>query len=524
MKKQLASIVIGMLLFATVLSVAGTIIDVKKTSTGYEDDPWTMFGHDPQNTRYSTSTAPIRNTILWDSPTSDEIRSSPAVVDGKLYVGSNDHKIYCFDGETGTEVWNYTTGGTVSSSPAVVDDKVFVGSNDNKVHCINAETGEYIWDFPTGGSISSSPTVINDKVYIGSSDNNLYCLDMDGVESWHYETGGSIGSAPAVANDKVYVTSYDGNVYCLDAVDGSEIWIHNIGGPLPSSPAVVDGKVYFGTLVSPKVICLDGQGNGDGTTDELWNYQVVGAILSSPAVADGMVYVNSKSYMYRLDADSGQEDWNYSVDVDYMYESSPAVADGKIYFCSGTVLGTIFCLDITDGDKIWTYDIDDAIKSSPAISDGCLYVGSNDGSVYCFYAPPEPDLECEGSLSWTDIKPGETVTGEFTIENVGDENSLLDWEIESHPEDWGVWSFDHESGEDLTPEDGKITIEVEIVAPDIEEETFTGEIKIVNLEDPGNSCIIAVSLTTPVSHESPFMLFLELIWQHFQLLMERIFN
>ena len=30
-----------------------------------------------------------------------------------------------------------------------------------------------------------------------------------------------------------------------------------------------------------------------------------------------------------------------------------------------------------------------------------------------------PDLSCDGSLSWT-CSPGETVTGSFTVENIGD--------------------------------------------------------------------------------------------------------
>ncbi|GAG03771.1 unnamed protein product, partial [marine sediment metagenome] len=143
--------------------------------------------------------------------------------------------------------------------------------------------------------------------------------------------------------------------------------------------------------------------------------------------------------------------------------------------------------------------------------------------------PPIPDLDCDGSLSWTDVEPGATVTGSFTVENIGDPLSLLDWEMESYP-DWGTWTFDPDSGIDLTPEDPAVTVTVEVVAPDIEVVTpedpnteFTGEIKIVNSDDLDDFCIIDVSLVTPVSRNSVFLQFLERLMQRFPLL-ERILS
>jgi len=109
-----------------------------------------------------------------------------------------------------------------------------------------------------------------------------------------------------------------------------------------------------------------------------------------------------------------------------------------------------------------------------------------------------PDLDCGGSLSWTDVQPGAIVTGSFTVENIGDPGSLLDWEIESYPE-WGTWTFDPENGEDLTPEDEPITVNVEVVAPNQQNSDFTGEVKVVNTENSNDYCIIPVSLATPVN-------------------------
>jgi hypothetical protein len=61
-------------------------------------------------------------------------RSSPAVADGKVYVGSEDGCVYCLNASTGEKIWSYTTGGNVNSSPAVADGKVYVGSYDYNVY------------------------------------------------------------------------------------------------------------------------------------------------------------------------------------------------------------------------------------------------------------------------------------------------------------------------------------------------------------------------------------------------------
>jgi len=124
-----------------------------------------------------------------------------------------------------------------------------------------------------------------------------------------------------------------------------------------------------------------------------------------------------------------------------------------------------------------------------------------------------PDLECEGSLSWTDVTPGSTVTGSFKVKNVGDAGSKLDWEIDDYP-NWGIWTFTPSSGDDLLPDD-PVTVGVTVIAPDEPEETFTGEVKIVNSEDPDDTCIINVSLATPVNQQVVINPLLQMILERF---------
>jgi hypothetical protein len=115
-------------------------------------------------------------------------------------------------------------------------------------------------------------------------------------------------------------------------------------------------------------------------------------------------------------------------------------------------------------------------------------------SLYVCGEPGVPDLACEGSLTWTDVTPGEIVSGEFEVSNIGEEGSFLDWEVSTYPS-WGSWSFNPAFGTGLAA-GNLITIDVEVVAPDEQNTEFIGEIRIENIDDPGDFCIIPVLLTT----------------------------
>ena len=85
--------------------------------------------------------------------------SSPAVVDGTLYVGSTDHHVYALDAATGETVWRTATGDWVMSSPRAVDGVVYVGSNDGCMYALDAGTGAIKWRAKTDNVVFSSPAV-----------------------------------------------------------------------------------------------------------------------------------------------------------------------------------------------------------------------------------------------------------------------------------------------------------------------------------------------------------------------------
>jgi len=92
---------------------------------------------------------------------------------GVPYVGAGG-SVYALKASTGARLWNYPTGSNVSSSPAVANGVVYVGSQDHSVYALDAATGVKLWSYATRDAIYSSPAVANGAVYVGSHNGNFY--------------------------------------------------------------------------------------------------------------------------------------------------------------------------------------------------------------------------------------------------------------------------------------------------------------------------------------------------------------
>ena len=113
------------------------------------------------------------------------------------------------------------------------------------------------------------------------------------------------------------------------------------------------------------------------------------------------------------------------------------------------------------------------------------------------YTPLVPDLDVEpSSFSIDGVSTGEVITREFTVENIGEPLSQLDWEVTEWPE-WGTWVFTPFSGNNLEPEEGEFTVEITITAPEEKNKQFSGEIRIENKENSEDYETIQITLKTP---------------------------
>jgi len=350
------------------------------------------------------------------------IESSPAVVNGVVYFGSDDNRVYALDASTGALVWRYTTGYIVQSSPAVVNGVVYVGSGDGNMYALNASTGALVWKHASNGStIESSPAVVNGIVYFGADDNNVYALNAStGAQLWSFTTGDYVQSSAAVANGVVYIGSNDGNLYALNATTGAKLWSVNIGVPVESSPAVANGLVYVGSD-SVNMYALNAS-----TGAQLWS-AATGSIISSPAVANGVVFVGTEGgEVEALNASTGARLWSRAPSTNGI-DVSPAVANGVVYI--GSSDGNVYALNASTGDILRIYPTA-SFSSSPTIVNGVVYVragtSQGGGNIYAL-AVGSADLFLRVQPSSTTVHQSDLLTYAFPVWNLGPANA--DFEV-----------------------------------------------------------------------------------------------
>jgi uncharacterized repeat protein (TIGR01451 family) len=137
--------------------------------------------------------------VLWSFVTGRPVESSPAVANGVVYIGSDDGKVYALNASTGGVLWSFNTGssptdnnlsgifGGVRSSPALANGVVYVGSDNGNLYALNAGTGAWLWGHYTGPAGRFSPVVVDGVVYgraghLGSGMGSVYAFSPGSAE------------------------------------------------------------------------------------------------------------------------------------------------------------------------------------------------------------------------------------------------------------------------------------------------------------------------------------------------------
>lgn len=386
-KKMLAILIVCLVVLLAVVGLYTYPLIVKpQTTAKSQAAPSLQYGINAQRTRFNTDEHSIntgnvsRLVEKWMITTGGKVESSPVVVSGIVYVGSNDSHLYAFNAGTGTLVWKASpsSGNWILSTPAVANGIIYAGSFDGNLYALNQKSGAILWKAVTNNSIESSPVVVNGIVYIGSDDSYLYAFDATtGTFLWREFTGNSVLSSPSVSNGIVYVGSINGKLYAFNAKTGVLVWTSPIVGIVNfSSPAIANGVVYIGSNDS-YLYALDAKSG-----IPLWKTKTGDKIESSPAVANGVVYIGSDdSYLYAFDAKTGAELWKTATTGSIF--SSPMVANGVVY--AGSIDQSIYAFDAKTGKTLWEAQTGSSIHSSPEVANGILYIGSDDHKLYAFH-------------------------------------------------------------------------------------------------------------------------------------------
>jgi polyvinyl alcohol dehydrogenase (cytochrome) len=178
---------------------------------------WNGFGVDTSNSRYQPkpgmTAADVPNLKLkwaFGFPGGSQAYGNPAIVAGRVFVGSDNGTVYALDAATGCTHWTFKADGGVRTAPSVglVGRKyaVYIGDLKANVFALDAETGVVIWkkqlDTHRFARITGAPVLADGKIYVPVS---------------------STEEAPA-AQPNYECCTFRGSVVALDAASGDQLW------------------------------------------------------------------------------------------------------------------------------------------------------------------------------------------------------------------------------------------------------------------------------------------------------------
>jgi len=366
-------------------------------------------------------------------------------------------------------------------------------------------------------------------VPIHSGDPQGIWKTSDGGDSWVRQDTAEFSGAGAFPNVVHFWDENDG--WCqgdpvdgyfelYTTTDGGDTWVRTPSEDIPAPLSGEMGTVGYYDVVGDTLWWGTQNGGNPGRVFKSTDRGYTWTVADTPFPSGGWVDVRMKdadnglamdkraAQSYLAETSDGGATWTTVTPTGpfYGYDIAYVPGTANTWISTGAASGASGASYSVDGGHTW---IDYPEVSGTQLLDcdfiagGIGWAGSFNtdeftGGMYKYVPSTDPNLHCGGSISWIEVTTGETVTDSFTVENVGGDGTMLDWEIQSYPTDWGTWSFDPDSGTDLEP-GTVITVNVEVVAPDEQETTFTGEIVLVNSEDPDDTCTIDVSLTTPHS-------------------------
>lgn len=326
------------------------------------------------------------------------IRSSPAVVDGVLYVGDSAGIFHALDAETGEPKWRYDANSGITSSPAVIGGDVAFTTRDHRLITLDRTTGKLHWQIDLGTDLgpdnywdfyTSSPILFDGRLYVGSGHGEVLCVSPgNGRVLWRVNLGARIRATLAVSASAVIAATGDGHLVALDPKTGNQLWSfasdgaahtfetkHNDTTSIYGSPSIDGDTVVFGSrdAMLYAVDMRTGQLRWKTTHDgDSW-------ILST--AADGSdVYSGSGSayFVQRANLADGKEIWHApSAGANF---GSMSIAGNVILFNDFT--GKVYAVAKDDGKPLWTFTLGDRAFANPVAIDGTVYVSSDAGVLY----------------------------------------------------------------------------------------------------------------------------------------------
>ena len=276
---------------------------------------------------------------------------------GKLFAATGFGSVFGLDGKTGRQLWSANTIVPVHSAPVVVDGRVYVITQENETQALDANDGHLLWDHrgtvESAAILSSAGVgVSGDTVVVPYSSGELFALRaQNGTPAWTdtlTRTGNTtsltiindIAGRPVIDRNLVFAISHSGTLAAINFRSGSRAWTRNIAG---IQTPLVAGEYIFIVSTDGQVVCMN---RGDGRVR--WTQQL--QVFEDPSAKHGPIV------------------W-----------TGPLLVSNFLVLVAST--GRAELLSPYNGQKLGETAIPNGTFISPVVANGMMYVLTNEAQL-----------------------------------------------------------------------------------------------------------------------------------------------
>lgn len=313
-------------------------------------------------------------------------RMSPILYKNLMIAGNAFDGLVAFDRDSGHEVWRINISQGVEAGGAVIKDRLFVGSNNGKMYGIDLSTAQILWTFDTKSEIVAEPILNDGILYFLSGGGSVFALDAtNGKQLWTYnrqDTASTMtirgASKPALSQGFLYVGFSDGSLVSFSAKTGTQQWEITLNKntrfkDIDASP-VTDGDFIYINSYDDKLYSV-----AKSKGEIIWATKSGG--VSTPIISgDRLFYTNSKGDLISVSKKDGKELWKYKSNDGIL--TDPIIYNGMI--AVGESQGSLLFIDMLSGLRRGSFEPGRGVFSRPSaqLNEKAVYFISGEGNAY----------------------------------------------------------------------------------------------------------------------------------------------
>lgn len=352
--------------------------------------------------------------VLWHTSVGNGVsdyfsRIKPVVAGNKVYSASREGDVVAIDEKTGKRLWNVDLSDVnsersfwsgkesalLAGGPVVDNGKLFIGSENGKLYALNAENGDLLWQSQIKGEIITAPAVDLGILVVNTASGIMKALDTEtGEEIWKVEqdvpplTLRGV-SQPVMASGGVLIGTSKGTVGVYILEKGQQGWVADIGVPSGSTELerVIDvdsAPLIFGD----KVYAVSSRGNLAAIELKsgriAWKRQY--SSYRQITINRNSIYLTDvRGHVYSIDRLNGLERWS-NLALTNRNVTGPAFVNG--YIVVGDFDGYLHWLDHNTGEIVARHKVDGSgVYATPTVKGDVLYTQSRDGDIEAIATP-----------------------------------------------------------------------------------------------------------------------------------------